>query len=69
MSRIALRYPSGRAMPKLCSIRVRVSLPFSWPITTTGRSSNRASPPVTAASSAKFRSPASGMNSVKSAAT
>ncbi len=54
-------------MPKLRSIRLLVSEPFSWPITTTGWSLNRASPPITAASSAKARSPASGMYSLNSA--
>jgi hypothetical protein len=54
-------------MPKLRSIRLLVSLPFSWPITITGVSLNRASPPITAWSSAKFRSPASGVYSVNSA--
>ena len=43
--RTALRYPSGRAMPKLCLSRPSVSEPFSWPITMTGRPWNRPSPP------------------------
>jgi hypothetical protein len=35
MIRAALRYPSGRAMPKLCRTRVSVVDPFSWPMIAT----------------------------------
>jgi hypothetical protein len=50
-------------MPKLRRIFAFVSRPFSWPITTTGRPSMRASPPTMALSLAKARSPASSWNS------
>ena len=55
-------------MPKLCLMRPSVSEPFSWPITMTERPRKMPSPPMMAASSAKCRSPASGVNSSISAA-
>ena len=51
-------------MPKLCLSRASVSAPFSVPSTRTLRPRNRPMPPITAASSAKARSPASGTKSL-----
>ena len=45
MRRVALRYPSGRAMPKLCLTRLGVSSPFSWPITHTNSPSKSSEAP------------------------
>ena len=64
ISRWALRYPSGRAMPKLCLMRPSVSRPFSWPMITTGCPEKRPRPPISAPSSPKTRSPARGVKSV-----
>ena len=69
ISRSALRYPSGRGMPKLRSRFSLVERPFCWPSTSTGSPSRRASPPTSAASSAKLRSPCSSIQSVKSRCT
>src|SRR5215467_6919949 len=55
MRRIALRYPSGRAMPKLCLMRPSVVEPFSWPITQMLSPLNRPNPPTMASSSHKAR--------------
>ena len=51
-------------MPKLCFTLLSVSAPFSVPSTITERPRNRPNPPSTAASSAKARSPASGVKSL-----
>ena len=45
ISRIALRYPSGLPIPKLCLSRLAVSSPFSWPITITFCPRKVAKPP------------------------
>ena len=57
--RRALRKPSGRAIPKRRATFSLVLRPFWFPITITVRPSSCASPPTTAASSPKRRSPRS----------
>ena len=51
--RIALRKPSGWALPKLRRMFSSVSLPFCWPTNMIGRPSRRAKPATIAPSSPK----------------
>ena len=57
ITRMALRYPSGPAMPKLRNVRSLVSRPFCCPMNATGRSWNRPNPATMAWSSPYRRSP------------
>src|SRR5215831_1691114 len=58
ISRSAFRYPSGRAIPKLCLRRLSVDEPFSCPMTQMLSPRKRPKPPTIATSSPNLRSPA-----------